>query len=269
MNPGQDPDTGQPYVRPERLAWFQNRQFWQAIAHVIDKGSIINDVQHGLGYPQWSSISPAAGDFHNSNVRKYEYDVTRANGILDGLGWVDTNGDGIREDDAGNEITFSLITNSGNTVRERVGAIIHQGLTDIGLDVDYRPVEFEDLVTQLVETYDWETLIIGITGGTEPHSGINLWHSSEGLHLWNPNQAQAATAWEAEIDELYISAAQELDRDARVQYYHRAQEIVAENVPVIYTTLSERLTAVRNIFGNTTPTLDSLWDIRYLYRTEG
>ena len=119
------------------------------------------------------------------------------------------------------------------------------------------------------ETYDWETMIIGFTGGTDPHSGITLWHSGESLHLWNPNQAQAATAWEAEIDELYISAAQELDRDARVQYYHRAQEIVAENVPVIYTTLSERLTAVRNIFGNTTPTLYSLWDIRYLYRTEG
>ena len=269
MNPGQNPDTGQPYVQPERLAWFQNREFRQAIAHVIDKGSIINDVQHGLGYPQWSSISPAAGDFHNPHVATYEYDVARANGILDGLGWVDTNGDGIREDGAGNEITFSLITNTGNTVRGRVGAIIHQGLTDIGLSVDYRLVEFEDLVTQLVETYDWETLIIGFTGGTEPHSGINLWHSGEGLHLWNPNQARAATVWEAEIDELYIKAAQELDRDTRVQYYHRAQEIVAENVPVIYTTLSERLTAVRNIFGNTTPTLYSLWDIRYLYRTEG
>ena len=51
-------------------------------------------------------------------------------------------------------------------------------------------------------------------------------------------------------------------------YYHRAQEVAAENVPVIYTTLSERLTATRNIFGNTTPTLYGLWDTRYLYRTD-
>ena len=46
------------------------------------------------------------------------------------------------------------------------------------------------------------------------------------------------------------------------------QEIAAENVPVIYTTLSERLSAVRNVFGNSTPTLYGLWDIRYLYRTD-
>jgi hypothetical protein len=53
-----------------------------------------------------------------------------------------------------------------------------------------------------------------------------------------------------------------------VEYYHRAQEIAAENVPVIYTTLSERLGAVRNVFGNLTPTLYALWDSRYLYRTD-
>jgi ABC-type transport system substrate-binding protein len=60
---------------------------------------------------------------------------------------------------------------------------------------------------------------------------------------------------------------QELDRDRRVALYHRAQEIAAEKVPVIYTTQSERLGAVRNIFGNHTATLYGLWDIRYLYRT--
>ena len=53
-----------------------------------------------------------------------------------------------------------------------------------------------------------------------------------------------------------------------MEYYHRAQEVAAETVPVIYTTLSERLTAARNVFGNTTPTLYGLWDIRYLYRTD-
>ena len=47
-------------------------------------------------------------------------------------------------------------------------------------------------------------------------------------------------------------ANQELDRDKRVALYHRAQEIAAENVPVIYTTLSELLSAVRNVFGNMT-----------------
>ena len=268
MNSGENPDTGQPYVAPEKLRWFQNKRFRQAVAHVVDKQKIIDDVQHGQGYQQWASISPAAGDFHNPNVRKYEYDIGMANDILDEIGWTDTDGDGVREDDEGNPIAFSLVTNTGNSVRDAAGKTIHQGMEDIGLDVDYRLIEFGELVSQLTSTYDWETMIIGLTGGTDPHSGITVWHSGESLHLWYPNQPGPATDWEAEIDELYIKASQELDHELRVKLYHRAQEIVAENVPLIYMTLPERLSAVRNVFGNSTPTLYALWDIRYLYRNE-
>ena len=268
MNPGSAPDTGESYVAPEKLRWFQNREFRQAVAHSIDKQRIIEEVQHGLAYSQWASISPAAGDFHNPNVRRYEYDLDKANEILDDLGWTDTNGDGIREDNQGNEIAFSLVTNTGNTVRGRVAELAHQGMQQLGLRVDYRLIEFGELVGQLTATYDWEAMIIGFTGGTEPHFGINFWHSAENLHLWYPNQPEPATGWETRIDELYVTASRELDRTKRVDLYHQAQEVAAENVPVIYTTLAERLSAVRNVFGNTTPTLYALWDIRYLYRTD-
>ena len=44
MNPGKNPDTGEPYLAPEKLKWFQNKQFRQAVAHVIDKETIIADV---------------------------------------------------------------------------------------------------------------------------------------------------------------------------------------------------------------------------------
>ena len=268
MNPGANADTGEAYLAPEKLAWFRNAKFRQAVAYSIDKDTIIDEVQHGEGYPQWSSISPAAGDFHNPDVQRYEYDMDRANEILDGIGWTDTDGNGIREDDDGNEIAFSLVTNGDNSVRAEVGRLLSENMRQIGLKVEYKLVEFGDLVTQLTASYDWEAMLIGFTGGTDPHSGITFWHSAEGLHLWYPNQPSPATEWEAEIDELYVKASQELDHETRLGYYHRAQELAAENVPVIYTTLSERLSAVRNVFGNSTPTLYGLWDIRYLYRTD-
>ena len=267
MNPGTDPDTGEPYVSPEKLEWFSNTSFRQASAHSVDKTTIINEIQDGLGYPQWSSISPAAGDFHNPNVSRYEYDIDKANAILDGIGWLDTDGDGIREDESGNAIEFSLVTNSGNSVREQVTLLIQQGLADIGVKANFELIEFGDLVSRLTASYDWEAMVVGFGGGSDPYSGIGFWHSSEDLHLWHPNQTEPATDWEAEIDDLYVMGSQELDRDRRVALYHRAQEIAAENVPVIYTTQSERLGAVRNIFGNHTATLYGLWDIRYLYRT--
>ncbi len=268
VNPGTDADSGDPYVDPAKREWFSNTQFRQAVAYSIDKATIVAEVQDGLGYPQWSSISPAAGDFHNPDVRRYEHDPARANEILDDLGWTDSDGDGVREDSAGNRIEFTLVTNTGNTVRQRTTELIAGGMEGIGLAVDYRAIEFGELVDQLTETYDWETMVIGFTGGPEPHNSINLWHSSGALHLWNPNQDSPATDWEAEIDALFVSAGQELDHTERVAQYHRVQEIIAENVPLAYTTVPERLTAVRNVFGNTTPTLFGIWDSRYVYRTD-
>ncbi len=268
MNPGADAESGAAYLAPEKRAWFGNVDFRRAVAYSIDKEAIIAEVLHGLGYPQWASVSPAAGDFHNPEVRRYEYDPDRARAILDDLGWLDSDGDGVREDADGNPIRFSLITNSGNSVREQVTVRIQQGLAAIGVQADYEAIEFGDMVTKIVSTYDWETLVVGFTGGSDPYGGIIFWHSSEDFHLWHPNQAEPATAWEAEIDDLYVRGSQELDRAERVRLYHRAQEIAAENVPVIYTTLPERLGAVRNVFGNTTPTLYGLWDVRYLYRTD-
>ncbi len=267
QNPGSN-DAGEPYVDPVQLHWFQNTAFRQAVAHTMDKAAMIDGVQHGLGYPQWSSVSPAAGDFHNPLVHQYAYDLDRANEILDEMGWLDADGDGIREDDMGNPISFTMVTNEGNSVRSEITGIIHEGMTAIGLDVDFRIVDFGDMVAQLTATYDWEAMVVGLTGSPDPFGGMTVWHSGEGLHLWHPNQPEPATEWEAEIDELYIAGSKELDHEQRVQHYWDAQAIVAENVPLIYTTQGERLGAVRNVFGNTTPTLYGYWDLRYLYRTD-
>ncbi len=268
QNRGVDPESGEAYLSDERLHWFTNLQFRRAIAHIVDKDAIIDQVQHGLGYPQWSPISPSSGDFHNPDVATYDFDIDRAAAILDDLGWTDRDGNGFREDDLGNEIAFSLATNEGNTVREQVAGIIHERMIELSLNVELRIVDFGDLVGQLTTTYDWDAIVIGLTGGPDPYSGMVVWHSSESLHLWHPNQAEPATAWEAEVDDLYIRGSQELDRERRIALYHEAQEIIADNLPLIYTTLPERLSAVRNVFGNTTPTLYGLWDVRYVYRVD-
>ena len=267
QNPGSN-DADEPFVDPVRLRWFQTVEFRQAVAHTIDKLAIIDRLQHGLAYPQWSSVSPASGDFHNHEVVRYGHDLTAANHLLDGLGWLDADGDGIREDDLGNPIAFTLVTNDGNSLRHEVTQIIHEGMLSLGLDVEFSVVPFAELVSQLTASYAWEAMVIGFTGGPDPYSGIGLWHSAEPLHLWHPNQEAPATEWEADIDRLYIEASAELDRDKRVALYREAQAIAAVQVPLIYTTLSERLGALRNVFGNATPTLYGLWDIRYLYRTD-
>ena len=97
------------------------------------------------------------------------------------MGWVDTDDDGVREDDAGNPISFTMVTNEGNSVRAEITGIIHEGMGAIGLDVDFRTVDFGDMVGQLTATYDWEAMVVGLTGSPDPFGGMTVWHSGEGL----------------------------------------------------------------------------------------
>ncbi|MCM8793275.1 MAG: ABC transporter substrate-binding protein [Candidatus Omnitrophica bacterium] len=248
------PQTGKPFVEAKKLAWFTNKKFREAVAYALDKDSIINIVFNGLGIPQNGPMSPSSGYFYNPEVKKYEYDIKKAKKILAEEGFIDHDGDGFLEDKEGNRVEFSLYTNSGNTERIKIAQIIRKDLERIGFKVNFLPLEFNLLVSKLDSTYDWEAIVLGLTGGIEPHFGANVWYSWGQLHLWYPRQKIPATAWEKRIDELFTQAVQELDKEKRKKLYAEWQVIVSENLPLIYTVLPLNIFAVRNRFGNLYPT---------------
>jgi len=249
-----NPATGKTYADPVKLKWFTNLAFRQAVAHAIDKRSIIDIVFNGLGYPQDSSMSPSEGYFFSDAVRKYDYDISKAKEILKEAGFEDRNGDGVVEDPDGHPVEFSLLTNPGSTERVKIAEIVRKDLERLGFKVQLTMVEFNTIVTKLTSSYDWDSVIMGFTGSIEPHFGNNVWQSGAHLHVWHPKQAQPATAWEREIDDIFNKGVQEYDQAKRKELYDRWQRIVAEQVPVIYTVLSENLMAIRNKFGNLAPT---------------
>ena len=253
QNPGKDAQ-GKPFLDPKKLAWFTDVNFRRAVAHAVDKETIINNVMNGLGYPQIAAMSPAAMTFFNPDVPTYEYDLDKARKLLADAGYHDQNGDGVLEDSQGNTVEFDLITNSGVSTRENMGLIIQVDLKKIGIKVNFAPIDFNALVTKLNKSYDWEGLLLGLTGGVEPEGGRNVWVSSASLHFWNPLQESPGTEWEAEIDSLFNAGVQELDQEKRKEIYKRFQVIVAEQLPVIYTALPAYVTAVRNTIGNAKPT---------------
>ncbi|MBU3934167.1 MAG: ABC transporter substrate-binding protein [Candidatus Omnitrophica bacterium] len=254
QNRGKDENSGRPYVQPGKLSWFTDKKFRQAVAHCIDKDSITDIVMNGLGSPQNSAMSPSAGFFYNPDVKEYEYDLDKAAALLKKAGFFDRDKDGIVEDRAGNDVEFNLFTNSGNTQRVQIANIVRKDLESIGFKVHFMQLEFNNLVIKLNSTYDWNAVILGLTGGIEPHFGNNVWQSSGHLHMWYPRQEKPATSWERRIDDIFNRAVQELNKEKRKKLYDEWQEIVAENVPFIYTVLPDSLFAVRNKFGNLYPT---------------
>ena len=83
------------------------------------------------------------------------------------------------------------------------------------MKINFQALEFNNLVGKLVSTYEWDAVIIGLTGGIEPHFGKNVWASNGHLHMWYPHQESPATKWEKRVDDIFDAGVQELDQEKR------------------------------------------------------
>jgi peptide/nickel transport system substrate-binding protein len=251
---------------PVKFKWFNSLQFRKAIAHAIDRQTFIDNVMYGFGQPQWSPVSVAVKTFHNPEVKKYPYDVAKARKILQEVGFILKEGKLYDAD--GNKVEFELWTVSGNSTWTALGTLVADDLAKLGMGVHFRPLDFNLLVQKLTTKPrgQWDAIIIGLTGGVEPHGGANVWKTDGGLHSWNYDP-ENRYEWELKIDELFNKGVQELDPKKRKLIYDQWQLIVSENLPFLYTASSIYLTAVRNTIKNIRlPAYGGLlWNMEQLY----
>jgi peptide/nickel transport system substrate-binding protein len=238
-----------------RLTWFTDPNFLRAIAHAIDKQSMIVNCLNGYGKPAVAEISPENKIYHNPNLTDYAYDLDEAKRVLTAGGYTDRDGDGIIEDGAGNAIEFSLNTNAGNQVREKICSILKEDWTKLGMKVNFRPLDFTTLVEKIDNTFDWDAVLIGFTGTVDPNNSANLLRSNGNLHVWNPNEPKPATAWEAEIDSLLDQGSRAIDVQKRRTSYWRIQEILHEQLAMIQTVRQTQFSAYTNVLQNFRPTV--------------
>ncbi|MEE2856979.1 MAG: ABC transporter substrate-binding protein [Planctomycetota bacterium] len=271
LHPGKDPETGESYVDPEKSYWFHQLDFRKAVNHAIDRDGILRTAFQGRATPIWSSITPGNRSWYHKGVTTYPHSVAKANELLDGLGWMDSDGDGVREDDQGRPIVFNLNTNVENNLRQQVGNLIMQDLSTVGINVNFKPIIFNDLVTSLRDSHRWDMILLGWGSGVppDPANGKNITLSSGRLHCWYPQQPEPATAWEARIDSLMTMMDEELDDTVRKKYYDEVQELIGQNIPILYLIAANSYATVKkDRIGNLWPSvlrpqltwnLESLW----------
>ncbi len=267
-------NTGKEYVDSVKQKWFRNKVFRKALAFAINKERIIDVCMKGRGYKQWSPVSPAAGYFYNPEVSKHPYDLKEADTLLKQEGFQDKNGDGFLEDKDSNTVEFSFYVNSGNILRKSMAEIICMDLERLGFKVHLQFYDTKIIYKKVYNPpYDWHMVMLGFSGGVEPHLGKDIWRSSGKNHLWFLNQEKPSTSWEARINYLFDTGAMELDRVRRRAIYDEWQYIASEELPLIYTVLSERILCISKRVHNVNPTVHGglLHNIEELFitNTEG
>jgi peptide/nickel transport system substrate-binding protein len=149
---------------------FGNVEVRRAIAMGIDVDAIIDAAVFGEGERMTSFIIPASWAY-DGDLPPIAYDPDAAATALEEAGWVDADGDGVREATADNEfadegtpMSFTLYTNEGNTRREAVGTLIQDQLSQIGVQVDFQTIDFNTLL-DIMDAQTFDAIILGWRNG--------------------------------------------------------------------------------------------------------
>jgi peptide/nickel transport system substrate-binding protein len=217
-----------------RNAWMRRREFRQAVSCAVDRQAIANTVYLGEAVPIYGPVTPGNRTWHVTPESPCNNDPARARELLAAAGLSDRNGDGTVEDASGTPAQFSILTQSGHTLRERTAAMIQEQLRKVGLTVDVVGLEVNALGGRWMQG-DYDTIYYGVQNSqTDPALTPQFWLSSGFYHFWNPRQPSPATGWERQIDTLFQQQATSADVAERKRLFAEIQGILAEEMPAIY-----------------------------------
>jgi peptide/nickel transport system substrate-binding protein len=208
----------------------------RALSHAIDRGAITK-LYGRAGRPASNLlISPAR--FASPNT-SWTYDLEKAAALLDEAGWVDSDGDGLRDKD-GRRLSLVFQT-SVNAVRQETQAIIKQALASIGVEIELKIIDssvFFGPVRDSTNTRrhfyaDLEEFSFS-NKSPDPGAYMRAWTCDEA--------AQQANNWSASnwarycnpaFDALYAQSTTELDPDKRRDLIIAMNDLLIEDVAVI------------------------------------
>jgi peptide/nickel transport system substrate-binding protein len=226
----------------EKRELYQNVEFREALAHLLDKETMVQNVLNGLGVPQWSPVSVpspffAGRDYYggpvtNTDAVWYEYSHEIAASKLDALGVVDQDGDGWRDLPSGAPLAIELNTND-NTLRIAYCLIIQDDFRAAGLNCNFQVVDFNTLVGDLLNGTG-DIIMLGLTGGDEPNNGKNVQTTCGNLNVFRLSSCENPNELELRINELYDLGANTFDIDEAFGYYKEAQQLIAHQLGYIY-----------------------------------
>jgi peptide/nickel transport system substrate-binding protein len=221
LNGGQAPNPPHPALL--------DLAFRQAIAHGIDKEGATEDLWFGYAEPA-TTVSMGADFKWIPDIPEDElfgYDPALANQLLDEAGYLDTDGNGIREmPGGGDDIVLRHAINTDTDLGQAVGELFSGWMNAIGVDVQLDAYDQDQLFTVIVDgTYD--TFYWGWVPFVDPNPMLSYWTAAE---LGNFNDANWS---DPRYDELYLEQQVELDPDRRLEIVHEMVRIIHDNAGYI------------------------------------
>ncbi len=219
----------------------QDRSFRLALAHATNKQKLIDVVLLGYGTPGLTLIPDGLGFWYNDTIKDYEFDVAKANQILDDAGYADVDGDGVREmPDGSKSLILRVNWPSDSIDAPRQAELLSEMWTEIGVKTELQATDPDALTSQCCPAFDFDIILWG--WGSDPDPNLLLGVQTTGEIPTGYNETGYSNP---EFDALYEQQAVELDLEKRKEIIWKMQEIAFNDVVYIIPYYEQNVQAYR------------------------
>ena len=202
---------------------FNDPLFRTALGYAVDRDAIVESSRGGYSTPMLGPLAPGLIGYDASVGEQYgtPYNPETARQMLEELGWVDSDGDGIREKD-GEPASFELSSYSGYTYVIRTMEILQQNFLDVGIEITLKQSDWgafypglkKDSLDMDLMRWGWGDMdVMTVLFRSPGHRG----HMPE----------------DAELDAVLDAIETTMDYEARLEIARVAQKMLLERMVII------------------------------------
>jgi len=214
--------TPQQFFINTRRSPGDEQSFRQALLYATNRTAIVDAVFQGqspLAYGPLTAVTP----FYDPGVaEKYPFDPNFARGLLQGIGYQDTDSDGVLDRD-GAPLELTMVFAPWNQMSD-VAQLIQSQWRDIGIDVELIQVPDYPTLAAYAEEGDYD--LIGLYDFAVEASILNQFYQSDGARNWSGVS-------DPELDEWLEEAIRTPNQADRAQLYAAIQDRIMEQALVL------------------------------------
>ena len=207
-----------------KTLFFEDKRVRQAMSYAFNHDEMLKELCYGLYQPCTGVYHETAWMSPKPMTKPYKQDLTKAENLLDDAGWIDHDGDGIRDKEFDGKIIpfqFTIMT-SNRPLSLSICTLLKENLEQIGILCDVKPTEFT-VMQEKSRKHQYQAMFAGWGTGTDPDTSVNLWKTDAGR-----NYGQYSNP---EVDALFEEGRREFDKDKRAKIYGKIHQILYEDQP--------------------------------------
>jgi len=247
--------------------FLSDKRVRQAIAYAIDRKAIADSYSRGGVFTPNILVAPTIYDSPNT---AYEYDPEKAAALLDEAGWLDSDGDDIRDKDG---IKLKVVFQTSILpLRQLAQEVVKKGLGVIGFEVELKNIDSSIFLGPPKDTTDtrrqfYTDLEEYAFSNKSPDPGAYMagWACDQAAQKSNdwslPNWARYCNP---AYDELYKQSLTEIDPEKRQQLFIQMNDLLIEDAAVIpLVQLNQPIGVNNSLIGlKATPWDAEVWNIK-------